>query len=81
MFELLTLIQTEKALKHMSIVLYGEEFWREIINYDALVKWGVISKKDLKLFKFCSTVDDAYGYLTKELKTHYINKTVKNYKI
>lgn len=73
MFELLTLIQTRKANKHMSIVLYGKEYWNEIVNLDALVKWGMISPRDLKLFKTVDSVDDAFSFVTTDLKKHYID--------
>jgi hypothetical protein len=62
-FELLTLVQTEKLGKRMPIVLYGEEFWREIVDFEALVRWGTISAADLDLFHFSSTPDDAFAYL------------------
>src|SRR5262249_22209387 len=40
LFEVLTLIQTKKPRKTMPIVLFGAEFWNEIVNFNALVKWG-----------------------------------------
>lgn len=75
MFEVLTLIQTHKARKVMPVVLYGSEFWKEIVNFDALVRWGVISPEDLQLFRCCDTVDDAYEYLTTELTRLYLQKS------
>jgi hypothetical protein len=67
LFEILTLIQTKKIKKTIPIVLYGKEFWENIVNWDYLVKVGTISKKDLKLFCICDTVDDAYNYLTDKI--------------
>jgi len=67
LFELLTLVQTEKTHKVVPIVLYGEKFWREMINFEAMVKWGTISKKDLDLFHFSDDVDEAFGYLQKQI--------------
>ena len=55
LFELLTLIQTGKLGKQMPIVLYGKEFWDEVIDLDALVRWGTISPEDLQLIRTCST--------------------------
>jgi predicted Rossmann-fold nucleotide-binding protein len=52
------------------IVLYGAEFWRKVINFDALVATGMISPQDLGLFKICATVDEAYGYVTKQLTSN-----------
>ena len=44
--------QTQKLAKKMTIVLYGSQYWKEIINFDALVKYGMISPEDLNLFQF-----------------------------
>ncbi len=74
LFEVLTLIQTRKMEKHVPIVLFGREFWDEIVNFDALVKWGVISKEDINLFYQTDDVDDAFQYLTKELLEYGLAK-------
>ena len=50
--ELLTLSQTGKLDRRLPIILYGEAYWREIINFDALVRHGVIGPEDLSLFQF-----------------------------
>ena len=72
LFEVLTLVQTQKSAKVMPIVLYGRAFWDEAINFEALVEWGVISPEDLDLFQFCDTVDEAFDYLTERLSTLYL---------
>src|SRR5499427_7369408 len=50
--EILTLVQTQKLAKKMAIILYGTEFWKEILNFDALVRHGMIAEEDLNLFQF-----------------------------
>jgi len=70
LFEVLTLIQTRKTSKPMPVVMFGSSFWKEIINFDAMVKWGVVSSDDLKLFQFADNVDDAFEYLKKELSRY-----------
>src|SRR4029453_6760199 len=50
MFEGLTLIQTKKPRKTMPFVLYGSEYWNDILNFEKLVEWGTINKADLDLF-------------------------------
>ena len=55
MMEILTLTQTQKLAKRMTVLLYGSAYWKEIINFEALVKYGMIAPEDLNLFQF---VDD-----------------------
>jgi len=71
LFEVLTLIQTEKLQKVMPIVIYGKKYWDQIITFDNVVKFGVIDQADLDLLYFCDTVDGAYNYLTEELLKLY----------
>jgi uncharacterized protein (TIGR00730 family) len=72
MFEVLTLIQTKMPRKKMPVVLFGKEFWDEIINFEALARWGVISPQDLNIFYKTDSVDDAYQYLTGRLEELYV---------
>lgn len=57
-FEALTLIQTGR-MQPIPFLLFGEEFWRGIINWDVLADAGTISADDLKLFKFVETAQQA----------------------
>jgi uncharacterized protein (TIGR00730 family) len=67
-FEILTLVQTNKICKdHVIILLYGEEYWKKIINFDSLVEHGSISREDLKLFTYSSSPDDAFVFLKEKL--------------
>lgn len=68
LFETLTLIQTKKVIKRIPVVIYGSTFWKKLVNWDMLVETGMIDKEDMKLIRFCDTVDEAYEYLTKELE-------------
>ena len=52
LFEILTLAQTEKLNRRIPVILYGTEHWQEIINFEALVRRGLISREDLALFRF-----------------------------
>jgi len=74
LFEVLTLLQTEKVLKRLPIVIYGSEYWKQIINFDNMVKYGVISREDLDLIQFCDTVDEAFEYLKDELTKLYLEE-------
>ena len=59
-FELLTLVQTGK-IKKMPILLFGEEFWKRVVNFEELMLEGVISPPDLELFQFVETAEDAWN--------------------
>jgi uncharacterized protein (TIGR00730 family) len=71
LFEVLTLIQTKKPRKIMPIILFGAEFWNEVVNFDALLKWGMISAEDLRLFLTTDSVDEAFNYLKGRLEELY----------
>jgi uncharacterized protein (TIGR00730 family) len=53
--EILTLAQTRKLDRPIPVLLYGPDYWREVLNFDALVRHGMIAPEDLRLFEF---VDD-----------------------
>jgi uncharacterized protein (TIGR00730 family) len=67
LMEIMTLIQTEKIAEKLPVVIYGTEYWNEIVDFQALVRWGTIDKDDLDLLYFSDSVDDAFKYLTKKL--------------
>jgi uncharacterized protein (TIGR00730 family) len=59
LFEALTLIQTDKT-KRIPIILFGKDFWAQLINIDFLVNEGTISLEDLDLFRYASTAEEAW---------------------
>ncbi len=72
LMEILTLAQTKKLESKILIVLYGSEFWHEILNFDALIKHGVISESDLNLFRFADTPEAALEILREGLTRYYL---------
>jgi predicted Rossmann-fold nucleotide-binding protein len=56
-------VQTRKIDRHIPVVLYGSSYWSEIINFDALVRHGMISREDLALFQFADDQAAALGLL------------------
>jgi len=66
--EVLTLIQTKKISRPLPIVLFGKKFWNSVINLKSFVKWGVICAEDLDLFLFTDSVDEAFAYVTSNIK-------------
>jgi hypothetical protein len=72
-FELLTLVQTGKIRKQMPIVLFGSQYWSEVINLEALERYGTINAEDLELFFRTDSVDEAYDFITEQLKSYAID--------
>jgi uncharacterized protein (TIGR00730 family) len=71
MFELLTLAQTEKLAKKITILIYGSSYWKQVINLDLLAEKGAIARKDCDLFHFVDTPEEAFHLLQQELiKNH-----------
>jgi len=67
LFELLTLVQTRKMHKPLPIVLFGERFWKEVVDFDALVRYATISPCDVELVHRTDSIDDAYDWIVGEL--------------
>ncbi|OYY70382.1 LOG family protein [Sphingomonas sp. 28-63-12] len=59
LFELLTLIQTGK-IKPIPVLLFGRAFWNRVVNFEALVEEGVVSARDLSIFTFVETAEEAW---------------------
>jgi uncharacterized protein (TIGR00730 family) len=70
--EILTLAQTQKLEKRIQIILYGSDFWNELINFEAMVKHGVISREDLHLFEFADSPSAALARLKPFLEENYL---------
>ncbi|HNT96983.1 MAG TPA: TIGR00730 family Rossman fold protein [Elusimicrobiales bacterium] len=64
LFEVLTLVQTGKK-RHLPIVLMGRGYWKDIINFRNMAKWGYISYEDLDLFHFADTAEEAWEIIEK----------------
>jgi hypothetical protein len=73
MFEILTLAQTQKLAKKITVVVYGSEYWKKVFNLDVLVDTGAISPKDIELFQFADTPEQAFELLRQGLTENYLN--------
>lgn len=71
LFEILTLVQTAKVRKKLAVIIYDKKYWNKIINFDALVELGMISKSDLNLFSLTDSIDDAFETIVKHLSKYY----------
>ena len=72
MFEVLTLAQTHKLAKKITVVIYGSEYWKKVLNLDALVDTGTISPKDIELFQYADTPEQAFEMLRHGLTENYL---------
>src|SRR5512141_1241829 len=77
LFEILTLAQTQKLAKKIIILIYGSEFWKEVIDFDALVRHGTISPKDMDLFQFCDDPQQAFEFLRDGLVKYHLGPQPK----
>jgi uncharacterized protein (TIGR00730 family) len=67
MMETLTLVQTQKLAKKVTVLLYGSAYWKEIVNFEALARHGMISPGDLDLFLYADEPQQAFELLKKDL--------------
>jgi uncharacterized protein (TIGR00730 family) len=72
MFEVLTLAQTNKLAKKITVVIYGSEYWKKVFNLEALVDTGAISPSDVDLFQFADTPEQAFEMLKQGLTTNHL---------
>ena len=72
MFEILTLMQTEKLAKQIQIILYGAEYWNRILDLEPMVEWGAISKSDLDLLQHADTPQQAFDVLKAHLVKYHL---------
>ena len=73
MFELLTLDQTHKLYKPITIVIYGSKYWKNVINLELLADKGAIALKDLDLFQFADTPEEAFAILKDGLTRNHLD--------
>ena len=72
MFEILTLTQTQKLAKKITVVVYGTDYWKKVFNLQALVETGAISPKDLELFQYADAPEQAFEILRHGLTENYL---------
>jgi uncharacterized protein (TIGR00730 family) len=73
MFELLTLAQTHKLAKQMTIIIYGSKYWKNVIDLDLLAEKGAIAVNDVDLFQFADTPEEAFKILREGLTKNHLD--------
>jgi uncharacterized protein (TIGR00730 family) len=72
MFELLTLAQTKKLAKKITVVVYGSKYWKSVISLETLAEKGAIAISDLDLFQFADTPEEAFAILKQGLTENHL---------
>ena len=72
MFEILTLAQTQKVAKKITVLIYGPEYWKKVFNLEVLVDTGAISPKDIELFQYADSPEQAFELLKQGLTENYL---------
>ena len=70
LFEILTLVQTDKLSKHIQVILYGSEYWDQVLNLSPMAEWGAIADDDIELLQRANTPQEAF----EKLRAHLIEK-------
>jgi predicted Rossmann-fold nucleotide-binding protein len=71
LFEVLTLVQTKKLKKKVTVIMYGKDHWEKTVNFNNLVSLGLINSEDLDLFHFAETPKEAFDLIVADLHQKY----------
>jgi hypothetical protein len=71
LFEILTLNQTGKFKKKMLVLIYGRKYWQEVLDFDAMERWGMIDPQDRVFIHYADTPKQAFHTITAWLTEHY----------
>jgi uncharacterized protein (TIGR00730 family) len=72
LFEILTLAQTDKLSKKLAVILYGSEYWNEVLSLGPMAEWGAIAEQDLTLLTHADTPTEAFECLRDHLVAHHL---------
>jgi uncharacterized protein (TIGR00730 family) len=72
LFEILTLVQTDKLSKKIEVILYGREYWDEVLDFKPMVEWGAVAKQDLDLLHYADTPTEAFEQLVRHLIANHL---------
>ena len=72
LFEILTLAQTDKLTKKIAVILYGSDFWDQVLSLKPMAEWGAIAEQDVDLLQHADTPNDAFEQLRDHLIAHHL---------
>jgi uncharacterized protein (TIGR00730 family) len=72
LWEMMTLLQTGKLPKHNIILIYGRKYWDEVLNFRAMVRWGMIDDEEHNLLQFADNVDEAFDLIRAGLEKYHM---------
>jgi len=75
LFEILTLVQTDKLSKKIGVILYGREFWDHVLDLRPMAEWGAIAEKDLELLQYTNSPQEAFELLRAHLIANHLEPT------
>ena len=72
LWEMLTLLQTNKLSSHHLILIYGRKYWDKVLNWRHMVRTGTISEREYGLLQFADTVDEAFAHVRADMERHHL---------
>jgi uncharacterized protein (TIGR00730 family) len=72
LWEMMTLLQTGKLSKNNMILIYGRRYWEQVLNFRAMVRWGMINPEEYKLIQFADTVDEAFDKIRTGMEKYHM---------
>jgi uncharacterized protein (TIGR00730 family) len=72
LFEILTLAQTDKLSKKIHVILYGSEYWKDVLDLKPMVEWGAIADQDVELMNHADSPAEAFERLREHLIAHHL---------
>jgi hypothetical protein len=76
LFEFLTLSQTQKLSRRLTVIMYGPEYWRQLLDFGPMVEWQAIDERDLRFLTFCDSPEVAFEHLKEHLEKHHLKPHV-----
>jgi uncharacterized protein (TIGR00730 family) len=72
LWEMLTLLQTDKLAKDNIIVIYGRKYWDKVLNWKVMIDSGTITEEEYKMLQFADSVDEAFDHIREGLEKYHM---------